>query len=136
MRRKQPKTAKEVASVPVTAPKPPTDGRPSLAEAKQVVRSTLKNQGKTEERPGEVANQEKGLVYYYWDALDVGEARKAKLRILLASRGYWKTEGDEYVPHVPHAEIWATYVEVKKQLDRDTKRRHDRLKRSVTGQVS
>ena len=128
---------KDPASVPVSAPRPPapTDGRPTLKESRATARATLKTGSETRSRPGEVVNGEGGLVYYYWDALEVDEARQIKLRLLLESRGYWKSKGSEYVPGVPHAEVWATYVEVKAELDRETKRRHDRMKKAVSGKV-
>lgn len=128
---------KDPASIPISAPRPtmPTDGRPSLKDARSTARATLKAGSETRSRPGEVENAEGGLVYYYWDALEVDEARQIKLRLLLESRGYWKSRGSEYVSGVPHAEVWATYVEVKLELDRETKRRHDRMKRAVSGKV-
>ena len=125
---------RKAAKVPVSAPvPPPRDGRPSVAEARDLARASAKRREDQASSPGAVANVESGLVYYYWDALELAEDRQVKLRILLGQKGYWVTKGDEFVPGVPHAEIWATYVEVKRELDRATARRHKKLKEQVSG---
>ena len=130
-------TRKKPADVPVSAPVPkPTDGRPSLADAKALAKASAKTQQAASDRPGAVMNGEAGLEYYYWDALEVDEAYQVKLRVLLGQKGYWKTDGDEYVGSVPHAEIWATYAEVKKELDKATAKRHRLLKQRVAGKMT
>ena len=128
------KTKEEVKAVPVSAPVPVhTDGRPSLDQARQILKDGLRAQQDASERPGKVTKQEIGLVYYYWDAMDVAEDRQERLRIMLAQRGYWKCEGPEHVPGVPHAEIWCTYEEVYKQIAAASKKRWEKQKRAVTG---
>ncbi len=120
--------------VPVTAPRAKaTGGRPSVADAKRQAKSSIAAANERSDRPGQVSSAEPGLVYYYWDALEVDAARIARLRLMLEGRGYWKADGPEHVPGVPHAEIWATYAEVKRELDRGVKRRHDQIKRRLSG---
>ena len=125
---------RKASSVPITAPvPPPRDGRPSLAEAKGLAKDSARRHASQSASPGAVSNQEDGLAYYYWDALELAEDRQVKLRVLLGQKGYWKSEGSEYVAGVPHAEIWATYDEVKRELDKATARRHNKLKQQVSG---
>ena len=133
MAKKTKKTKAEVKAIPVSAPVPkPVDGRPSLADARKQAKAGLKAEQTGTENPGAVANKEPGLQYYYWDALELTEEYQEKLRIMFAGRGYWKTKGAEYVPNVPHAEIWATYDEVYKEIRTASKKRWLKLKRSLS----
>jgi hypothetical protein len=117
-------------TVAVSAPRPKTKpGRPTLAEAKKIAKGAT--QRAKSARPGMVENQDPDLHYYYWDALELTEARQVKLRLMLEGRGFWKSDGDEYVQGVPHAEIWATYKEVQAQLEEESKRKHDEIKRRL-----
>ena len=117
------------SEVPVSAPiKKPTDGRPSLEDARGLAKQSIKSDQTNTDRPGSVQNAEPGLDYYYWDALELDEARQVKLRLYLSGRGYWKTSGEEYVSGVPHAEIWATYDEVRRDLDKARRRKYKKLR--------
>jgi len=128
------RTKEEIAQIPVSAPVPKhADGRPSLSEAKAIAKEGLKAKELSLDKPGQVANKEPGLAYYYWNALEVEEDRMARLRIMFAQKGYWKCTGEEYVPGVPHAEIWATYKEVYKQLEKASAKRWEEKKRALLG---
>jgi len=128
------KTKQEIEQIPVSAPVPKhVDGRPSLAEAKAIAKEGLKAKEMGLEKPGQVANKEPGLEYYYWNALEVEEDRMARLRIMFAQKGYWKCTSDAFVPGVPHAEIWATYKEVYKQLEKANAKRWEEKKRALLG---
>lgn len=128
------KTKEEIAEIEVSAPVPKhEDGRPSLREAREIARQSVKAAEFSKERPGQVASKEPGLAYYYWNSLELSEERVARLRILFAQKGYWKCEGGEYVPGVPHAEIWCTYDEVARDLQKASAKRWEQKKRALFG---
>lgn len=134
-RKRKAKPKAEVDAVPVSAPiKKPTDNRPSLAEAQKTLKEGLRARQSQATKPGKVLNTEEGLAYYYWDAMELADAYQAKLRLMFSERGYWKAEGGEYVPGVPHAEIWCTYEEIYKQIAADsTKRWEEKRKQLLRG---
>ena len=133
-RKPKAKSKTEIAEIEISAPViQHTDGRPSLAEARGILKEGMKAAKHAHAYPGQVMNQEPGLVYYYWDALSVEDDRIERLRLMFGQKGYWKVSGDEYVPGVPHAEIWATYSEIHSELQKASKKRWEEKKRSLLG---
>jgi len=52
------------------------------------------------------------FVYYVLDPPEMKAGRLERMRDVLASRGYWLADGDEYVPTCSTAEVWMTYHDV------------------------
>ena len=102
--------------------------RPSVSEALQ--KATKHNETRTGRQPGTVVNCEPGLVYYWLDPTEIKDGRARKLRDNLQERGYWKVDGNEYVPECSTAEIWATYEEVARTHFEDRLKRN-KLARQV-----
>tara|TARA_R110000824_G_scaffold131166_1_gene293086 strand:+ start:5180 stop:5575 length:396 start_codon:yes stop_codon:yes gene_type:complete len=97
--------------------------RPSVADA--MATANRHNDGRTGRQPGTIVNGEPGLEYYWLDPPEIKEGRLRKIRDSLRERGYWKTDGDEYVPECSTAEVWATYEEVARTHFEDRVKRNN-----------
>ena len=99
--------------------------RPSVADA--LSKAKKHNEGRKGRQPGTVVGVETGLVYYWFDPTEIREGRARKLRDTLQERGYWKSDGDEYVPECSTAEVWCTYEEVARTHFEDRMKRNKQL---------